>query len=138
VADSDGANYFYIDQGMKALQGSGDKYCSLDPRSCGRLSCEYDSEIRYVSLLLPSPSTQTRVREYGQGLIMWIVIYRRWCNDNEYPITVKCSYLAQYVQAILDRCEYGNANYGLRLVWGQCFDIGGFNVIAGQPAKGQC
>ncbi|KAH8673767.1 hypothetical protein BX600DRAFT_433381 [Xylariales sp. PMI_506] len=52
------------------------------------------------------------------------------CNDNTWNIEPLCSYVATYVQDLLDKCQV-TAKNGVEDVEGQEFDTNGYNVIVG-------
>lgn len=69
---------------------------------------------------------------YGAGV--WL------CNDNSYAIDPSCAYLADYVDAIISKCEYGVSrpcavigcvSTDVFLVQVQQFDTDNYNVIIG-------
>lgn len=62
------------------------------------------------------------------------------CNDNEADTQVPWSTMAEYADAIKDKCRTEKTVHGHRkyTILGQAFDAGGWNVILGHKSRTNC
>ncbi|KAK0119329.1 hypothetical protein ONS95_008171 [Cadophora gregata] len=90
------ANQGAIREGIAYLR-RGSMACWINPHSCSRISCSWDSAI-YL------------------------------CNNNNYRFGHPCFQIADYAQAILDKCQYKKNLWADKEVGGQAWDILNWNV----------